>query len=352
MDKKKVAVAMSGGVDSSLTAALLLDKGFEVVGVTMRLEDNETDSKSCCSQNELKDALAVANYLGIFHHVVDFRAIFESEIENYFVEEYLRGRTPNPCVKCNKKIKFGKLFDFAKEIGADFLATGHYARTVFEDGRFKLKKAVDTYKDQSYVLYNLTPEKLSQIIFPLGELSKVETRKLAEEMHLPVAKKPDSQEICFVPNDDYKTFLKSHAQNSDALMSGEIVDTSGKVLGVHSGVANYTIGQRKGLGIAAPYPLYVVKLDVENHKVIVGRNEELFSSSLTAENVHWIYKPKIFPAKLQAKIRYGTKIFDCVVEEEKNFVRVKFSEPVRAITAGQSVVFYDGDELLGGGVII
>ena len=352
MDKKKVAVAMSGGVDSSLTAALLLDRGFEVVGVTMRLEDNETDSKSCCSQNELKDALAVANYLGIFHHVVDFRAIFESEIENYFVEEYLRGRTPNPCVKCNKKIKFGKLFDFAKEIGADFLATGHYARTVFEDGRFKLKKAVDTYKDQSYVLYNLTPEKLSQIIFPLGELSKVETRKLAEEMHLPVAKKPDSQEICFVPNDDYKTFLKSHAQNSDALMSGEIVDTSGKVLGVHSGVANYTIGQRKGLGIAAPYPLYVVKLDVENHKVIVGRNEELFSSSLTAENVHWIYKPKIFPAKLQAKIRYGTKIFDCVVEEEKNFVRVKFSEPVRAITAGQSVVFYDGDELLGGGVII
>ena len=352
MDKKKVAVAMSGGVDSSLTAALLLDKGFEVVGVTMRLEDNETDSKSCCSQNELKDALAVANYLGIFHHVVDFRAIFESEIENYFVEEYLRGRTPNPCVKCNKKIKFGKLFDFAKEIGADFLATGHYARTVFEDGRFKLKKAVDTYKDQSYVLYNLTPEKLSQIIFPLGELSKVETRKLAEEMHLPVAKKPDSQEICFVPNDDYKTFLKSRAQNSDALMSGEIVDTSGKVLGVHSGVANYTIGQRKGLGIAAPYPLYVVKLDVENHKVIVGKNEELFSSSLTAESVHWIYKPKIFPAKLQAKIRYGTKIFDCVVEEEKNFVRVKFSEPVRAITAGQSVVFYDGDELLGGGVII
>ena len=352
MDKKKVAVAMSGGVDSSLTAALLLDKGFEVVGVTMRLEDNESDSKSCCSQNELKDALAVANYLGIFHHVVDFRAIFESEIENYFVEEYLRGRTPNPCVKCNKKIKFGKLFDFAKEIGADFLATGHYARTVFEDGRFKLKKAVDTYKDQSYVLYNLTPEKLSQIIFPLGELSKVETRKLAEEMHLPVAKKPDSQEICFVPNDDYKTFLKSHAQNSDALMSGEIVDTSGKVLGVHSGVANYTIGQRKGLGIAAPYPLYVVKLDVENHKVIVGRNEELFSSSLTAESVHWIYKPKIFPAKLQAKIRYGTKIFDCVVEEEKNFVRVKFPEPVRAITAGQSVVFYDGDELIGGGVII
>ena len=195
MSRKKIAVAMSGGVDSSLVAALLLDRGFEVEGVTMRLEDNETDSKSCCSQNELKDALAVANYLGICHHIVDFRAIFETEIENYFVAEYLRGRTPNPCVKCNKKIKFGRLFDFAKEIGADFLATGHYARTVFEDGRYKLKKAVDLNKDQSYVLYNLTAEKLSQIIFPLGEFTKAETRKLAEEMKLPVAQKPDSQEI-------------------------------------------------------------------------------------------------------------------------------------------------------------
>ncbi len=351
MSRKKVAVAMSGGVDSSLTAAILIDKGFEVEGVTMRLEDNETDSKSCCSQNELKDALAVANYLGIFHHVVDFRAIFETEIENYFVAEYLRGRTPNPCVKCNKKIKFGKLFDFAKEIGADFLATGHYARIVFENDRFKLKKAVDLKKDQSYVLYNLTAEKLSQIIFPLGELSKTETRALAEKMNLPVAKKPDSQEICFVPDNDYKKFLASRAKNSDALQAGDIVDGSGKILGNHSGVANYTIGQRKGLGIAAPHPLYVQKLDIASKKVVVGRNEELFSSSLTAENVHWIYKPKNFPAKLQAKVRYGTKIFDAQVEEENNFVRVKFFEPVRAVTAGQSVVFYDGDELLGGGII-
>ena len=351
MSRKKVAVAMSGGVDSSLVAALLLDRGFEVEGVTMRLEDNETDSKSCCSQNELKDALAVANYLGICHHIVDFRAIFETEIENYFVAEYLRGRTPNPCVKCNKQIKFGRLFDFAKEIGADFLATGHYARTVFEDGRYKLKKAVDTHKDQSYVLYNLTAEKLSQIIFPLGEFTKTETRKLAEEMKLPVAQKPDSQEICFVPHDDYKSYLKNHAQNVAALQAGEIVDTAGKVLGSHSGVANYTIGQRKGLGIAAAQPLYVVKLDVENRKVVVGSNAELFSEELTAENVHWIYKPAEFPARLQAKIRYGTKIFDCVVEEENNLVRVKFFEPVRAITAGQSVVFYADDELLGGGVI-
>ena len=351
MNRKKVAVAMSGGVDSSLVAAILIDKGFEVVGVTMRLEDNESDDKSCCSQRELKDALQVANYLGIEHRVVDFRGIFQAEIENYFVEEYLRGRTPNPCVKCNKKIKFGKLFDFAEEIGADFLATGHYARIIFEDGRFKLKKAVDFKKDQSYVLYNLTAEKLSKIIFPLGEFSKTETRTLAEKMNLPVAHKPDSQEICFVPNNDYKIFLSSHAKNSDALKSGKIFDTSGKILGEHNGVANYTIGQRKGLGIAASYPLYVVKLDVENKKVVVGKNEELFSKNLTAENVHWIYKPKNFPAKLQAKIRYGYKIFDCEVFEEENFLRVNFFESVRAITPGQSVVFYDGDELLGGGII-
>ena len=336
-----------------MTAALLLDKGFEVVGVTMRLEDNEVDSKSCCSQNELKDALTVADYLGIFHHVADFRGIFETEVENYFVEEYLRGRTPNPCVKCNKKIKFGALFDFAKEIGADFLATGHYARTVFEDGRFKIKKAVDTYKDQSYVLYNLTADKISQILFPLGEFSKSETRALAEKMNLPVAHKPDSQEICFVPNNDYKKFISSRAKNnSDALKVGEIVDTSGKILGTHNGVANYTIGQRKGLGIAAEYPLYVLKLDVKNHKVIVGRNEELFTDHLIAENVHWIYQPKKFPTKLQAKIRYSPKIFDCEVVQENNFVHVKFSEPQRAVTAGQSVVFYDDEELLGGAVIV
>ena len=342
---------MSGGVDSSLAAALLLDKGFEVVGVTMRLDDNESDDKSCCSQRELKDALTVADYLGIEHHTVDFRGVFAAEVENYFVEEYLRGKTPNPCVKCNKKIKFGALFDFATSIGADFLATGHYARVVFEDDRFKLKKAVDVKKDQSYVLYNLTAEKLAHIIFPLGEFSKVETRNLAEKMNLPVAQKPDSQEICFVPNNDYKNFLASRTKNSDALMPGEIADTSGKILGSHGGVANYTIGQRKGLGIAAEYPLYVLKLDVANHKVIVGKNEELFADELVADNVHWIYAPKKFPAQLQAKIRYSPKIADCEVIQEENFIRVKFAEPQRAITAGQSVVFYCGDELIGGGII-
>ena len=302
--KKKVAVAMSGGVDSSITAAILLYRGFEVVGVTMWLEDEEFNEKSCCSSREVQDANAVASQLGIDHYVADFRKIFRTEIENYFVAEYLRGRTPNPCVKCNKKIKFGKLFDFAKFIGADYLATGHYARIVFEDDRFKLKKGIDIKKDQSYVLYNLTVENLSKIIFPLGEMSKSES-----------------------------------------------VDTAGKVLGRHNGVANYTIGQRKGLGIAAECPLYVVRLDVEKHQVIVGKSDELFSDELTAEDVHWIYSPKNFPAKLQAKIRYGFRVADCTVESFDDNLRVKFFEPQRAITKGQSIVFYDGEEVLGGGVI-
>ena len=338
---KKVAVAMSGGVDSSLTAALLLEKNFEVFGVTMLLDSDEKN---------ISDAKKVCEHLGINHHVADFRKIFRDKVENYFVEEYLRGWTPNPCVRCNREIKFGALFDFANDLGADFLATGHYARIIFEDGRFKLKRAVDAKKDQSYVLYNLTPEKLSKIILPLGEYSKVETRTLAEKLNLPVADKPDSQEICFVPNDDYKNFIATHEPAAQALQAGEIVDSSGKVLGRHNGVANYTIGQRKGLGIAAPQPLYVTKLDVANKKIVVGTNDKLFSKTLTAHDVHWIYKPSL-PKTLQAKIRYGSKFSECTVAEEENFLRVEFAEPQRAITPGQSVVFYDGEEVLGGAII-
>jgi len=342
---------MSGGVDSSLTAAILLYRGFEVVGVTMQLEDEEFHEKSCCSSREVQDAKAVADKLGIVHFVADFRNIFRTEIESYFVAEYLRGRTPNPCVRCNKKIKFGKLFDFAEYIGADYLATGHYARIVFEDDRYKLKKGVDIKKDQSYVLYNIPADKLSHILFPLGELSKTDTRALAEKLKLPVADKPDSQEICFIPNNDYKNFISSRAGSVDALKAGDIVDTAGKILGRHNGVANYTIGQRKGLGIAAPTPLYVVNLDVEKRLVTVGKSDELFASELTAKDVHWIYKPQNFPVTLQAKIRYGPRVADCTVENFGENLRVKFFEPQRAITAGQSVVFYDGDELIGGGVI-
>ena len=347
---QKVLVAMSGGVDSSLTAALLLERGFNVEGVTMLLEGGNFHERSCCSSKEVEDAEKVCEHLGIKHHVIDLRDDFRKAIVNYFVAEYLNGRTPNPCVRCNREIKFGKLFDFATELGADFLSTGHYARIIFEDGRFKLKRAVDNHKDQSYVLYNLTADKLAKIILPLGEFSKAETRQLAVEKNLPVANKPDSQEICFVPNDDYKTFLQNFAPNADALKFGEIIDTDGKILGNHNGIANYTIGQRKGLGIAAPQPLYVTRLNISKRQVIVGTGDKLFSKTLTAKDVHWIYKP-ILPKNFQAKIRYGSRVADCAVAESKNFLSVTFAEQQRAITPGQSIVFYDGDEVLGGAII-
>ena len=337
---KTVAVAMSGGVDSSLTAALLLERGFNVFGVTMLLDDDKN----------ISDARKVCEHLGINHHVADFREIFRAKVENYFVAEYLKGRTPNPCVRCNREIKFGVLFDFTEKLGADFLSTGHYARILFEDGRFRLKKAVDVKKDQSYVLYNLTAAKLAKILLPLGEFSKTETRRLAEELRLPVAHKPDSQEICFVPDDDYKKFIASREPSTQALKAGEIIDAGGKVLGHHQGVANYTIGQRKGLGIAATQPLYVTRLDVAKGQVIVDTNDKLFANELTAHDVHWIYKPTL-PKTLQAKIRYGSRVAACTVDEAENILRVTFAEPQRAITPGQAIVFYDDDEVLGGAVI-
>ena len=350
MKKKTVAVAMSGGVDSSLTAALLKSQGYEVIGVTMQLENENFHERSCCSSKEIEDAALVAEKLEIKFYVVDFREEFRKIVINYFVAEYLNGRTPNPCVRCNKKIKFGKLLDFATEIGADYLAMGHYARIIFEDGRFKLKKAVDLKKDQSYVLYNLTPEKLSKIIFPLGEFSKTQTRELAEKLNLPVAHKKDSQEICFVSDNDYKNFLQNFAPNSDAFQAGEIISTAGKILGQHNGFAGYTIGQRKGLGISAENPLYVVNIDAKNKKVVVGHNEETFSKNLLAKNIHWIYPPD-FTKIFNAKIRYGFKTAKCKITESENFLRVEFLESQRAITPGQSIVFYDDDELIGGGII-
>ena len=338
---KTAAVAMSGGVDSSLTAALLIERGFRVIGLTMQLTEDSTAAN---------DARRVADCLNIEHHVIDLRAEFKSHVVNYFVDTYLNGRTPNPCVECNKYIKFGALFDRAKELGADYFSTGHYARVELVGDRYQLLKGVDLRKDQSYVLYNLRADQLPKIILPLGSQSKERTRELAAQLKIPVADKPDSQEICFVPDDDYKAFLRANAQQSEALEPGNIVSLDGKVIGQHHGAAYYTIGQRKGLGISDPEPFYVVGTDPLNRRVIVGRSDDLFGRSLTVGNIHWIY-PIELPLRAEAKIRYSPRVAKCTVDELDGRTTVVFDEPQRAITVGQSIVFYDDDKVLGGGVI-
>ena len=340
----KAAVAMSGGVDSSLTAVILLERGFDVIGLTMNLFSD--------SSAAVDDARRVADFLGIPHYVVDLRADFHDHVVKYFVDEYFNGRTPNPCVECNKFIKFGALFDYAMELGADYFSTGHYARVEKIGARYQLLKGIDRRKDQSYVLYNLRADQLPKIILPLGAQSKDDTRRLAEKFNLPVAHKPDSQEICFIPDDDYKSFLRSNAPTSTpALEHGDIVDRDQKILGRHEGAAFYTIGQRKGLGIANPEPLYVIGTDIERRQVIVGRSSDLFSTTLTVADVHWIY-PVELPLRADAKIRYSPRVAPCTVRAIDNRIAVEFDEPQRAITDGQSIVFYDDEIVLGGGKIL
>ena len=347
--KKKVAVAMSGGVDSSLCAALLQEQGYEVLGITMQLSDDSREMNGVSSA--ATDARRVADFLGIEHVVADFRTLFSDKVVDYFLTEYLTARTPNPCVICNRFLKFGELLSFAKEKGADFLATGHYVRVEKEeDGAFALKKGRDEKKDQSYVLYRLPREILSHILFPLGSYRKEETRALAQKLSLPVANKAESQEICFVPEDDYKAYLSQHRPNR--FRTGDIVDMQGQILGQHRGLPFYTIGQRKGLGIAAAHPLYVIALDEANNRVIVGKNEELYASSLFASDVNWLMEEPTQEISVHAKIRYGSREVQAnVLPLKDRAVKVSFLEPQRAVTPGQSVVFYSGERLVGGATI-
>ena len=347
--KKKVAVAMSGGVDSSLCAALLQEQGYEVLGITMRLSDDSREMNGVSSA--ATDARRVADFLGIEHVVADFRTLFSDKVVDYFLTEYLTARTPNPCVICNRFLKFGELLSFAREKGADFLATGHYVRVEKEeDGSFALKKGRDEKKDQSYVLYRLPREILSHILFPLGSYRKEETRALAQKLSLPVANKAESQEICFVPEDDYKAYLSQHRPNR--FHTGDIVDMQGQILGQHRGLPFYTIGQRKGLGIAAAHPLYVIALDEANNRVIVGKNEELYASSLFASDVNWLMEEPTQEISVHAKIRYGSREVQAnVLPLKDGAVKVSFLEPQRAVTPGQSVVFYSGERLVGGATI-
>ena len=347
--KQIIAVAMSGGVDSSVAAALLKQQGHEVIGITMRLFAPRTADVG----SALHDAAVVARHLGIPHHLAEFEPDFRSQIIDNFINEYRCGRTPNPCVACNRYIKFGLLLDKAQELGADLLATGHYVRkTVDPDGACHLRMACNIRKDQSYFLYTLSQDRLARVIFPLGEIvSKDDVRRLAREFGLPVAGKGDSQEVCFIPNDNYVEFL----EGSGELVShpGDIVHVSGSLLGKHQGTHRYTIGQRKGLGIAWSEPLYVVAIDTGQNLLVVGEEQYVIANGLTAEDLVWITPPFENEFAATCKIRYRHQPVACRVRLfGTGCCDVLFNEPQKAVTPGQSVVFYQDDEALGGGRIV
>lgn len=341
---KKVAVAMSGGVDSSVAAALLKQQGYDVFGVTMQVWKNTQDIA-------IRDAQVIAKRLNISHHVLDLREIFEKQIINYFTNEYLLGRTPNPCIECNRRIKFGELLNWAKSMGADHIATGHYAKIVQEGARYLLKKSQSTDKDQTYPLYHLTQEQLSNVIFPLADYDKSEVRKLAKDFNLEVADKAESQDICFITNHDYASFIEE--QTGIKMKSGNFVDKSGNILGQHKGIYKYTIGQRKGLGIATGKPIFVSCINAVTNEITLGDEEDILSKSLLVNNLNFISVDKIIePTKANVKIRYGAKEVEAMLIPQKaDLLKVEFKNPQRAVTAGQSAVFYQGDVVLGGGII-
>lgn len=352
----RVVVGMSGGVDSSVTAYLLKKKGYEVIGVTMQVwpEDKEYEEREggCCSLSSVEDARRVAYKLEIPFYVMDFKDIFDQKVVQPFINEYLSGRTPNPCIACNKFIKFDAFLEKARSLGADYIATGHYAKIYKNDnGRFLIERSKDDKKDQTYVLYNMTQYQLEHTLMPCGEYSKDRIREIAKEIGLSVHNKKDSEEICFIPDNDHGSYIKR--QKCELVRPGNFVDSKGNVLGKHKGIVYYTIGQRKGLGIALGRPVFVKDINVLKDEVVLGSEEEIFKKSLVADNINFIPFDDInTPMKVLAKIRYASKATEATIYPyEDNKIKVVFEKAVRAITKGQSVVFYDDNLLLGGGII-
>ena len=354
----KALIAMSGGVDSSVAAKMMASRGYECVGCTMRLYENDVVGMdlmdTCCSLENTQDARNVTEKIGIPYHIVHYENLFRQEVIEPFIDEYLHGRTPNPCIECNRKLKFQHLYEKMKELGCDLLVTGHYARVRFdeESGRYQLLKALDLAKDQSYVLYVLTQEQLAHVQFPLGEQDKHTTREIASVSGFGNAQKHDSQDICFVPDGDYAGFIERYSGKE--CPAGDFVDTAGNVLGRHKGIIHYTLGQRRGLGLPAAHRCYVTGIDPDSNTVIIGTNDDLMKTTLYARKVNLIAMDRIeTPLRCSAKIRYRHKEQPCTVTQpEEDLLKVVFDEPQRAITPGQSVVLYDGDVVLGGGVIV
>lgn len=348
--KTKALIAMSGGVDSSVAAYLMMQKGYDCQGATMRLYD-KFGSNEEKNLSDINDAKSVCNTLGIKFHVFDYRDSFQKEVIDRFISIYENGGTPNPCIECNRYMKFGMFLDAALSLGCDKIATGHYARVEYENDRYYLKKAADEKKDQTYFLYSLSQAQLKRVEFPLGSMTKDEIRSLALREGFVSAHKSDSQDICFVPDGEYINVIKSYTNK--LYPCGDFVDICGRKIGTHSGIINYTVGQRKGLGIAFGEKMYVKEKDAVQNKVVLSKNEDLFSSSLDACDFNWVaYDNPPSSIKAKAKVRYSTREDSCTVfVTEKNKVHVEFDTPQRAIAKGQAVVVYDGDIVLGGGTI-